>query len=297
MAGSMLHVAARLVITRANPPPQFATPPILVENLAGDGLLIEWQVKKRSGPTPDQAEISVHNMAPNFRAQISTLAAMGFPTAVDLYVGWEKLPELLFSGQAWKLRPERRTGTDIVTTFEAGAGALAVRDTPPAGGATIGLAMKLVITKLIVNLGLVPSPTALGVISERSAALPLSAWQNVYDQTPSDQLDICMATLGLSWGESGGFFVIYADGLRNDVLPAVLTPVSGLLMWEEQDEGAVMFEALAQPRVDTGVQLSLADALGATIGGGPLRVDEIDFSGSTDGKSIMTGTARKVAIL
>lgn len=91
--------------------------------------------------------------------------------------------------------------------------------------------------------------------------------------------------------------MVFAGGLRMDILPSILTPQTGLLSWEELDDGGVEFDGLAQPRVCPGAQVQMLDMLGVPIGGGPLRIDKIQFSGASEGPSTMSGTARKALAL
>jgi hypothetical protein len=59
----------------------------------------------------------------------------------------------------------------------------------------------------------------------------------------------------------------------------------------------VAIEALAQPRLVPGVQVTILDLTGVPLGGGPLRVERIEFNGSNEGESVMSGIARRVALL
>ena len=105
-----------------------------------------------------------------------------------------------------------------------------------------------------------------------------------------------LASIGLAWGVAGGKIVVYKGGIRKDLLPSILAPVTGLLKWLELDDGGVQFTALAQPMIEPGGQITINDVFGVPVGGGPLRVERVTFSGSTVGTSTMEGVARKLQL-
>jgi hypothetical protein len=293
----MLNVAATLAIASA-------PPVLLASNEQLPGLRFDWTVEKTATPDPDTATITVFNLGVVSRKALEAALALPIPLVVTLSVGWGLVPEVLFVGQVWKAQPEVKTGQDILSILEVGDGALPTRDTPPAGGAWVGQVAAIATTAIATSMGLIPSPSALAAISEAGAALPVAAWQATGDGEPRQQLDDLMATLGLSWGVQDGQFVVYRAGLRNDLPPSILTPISGLLHAEIVDDGVVQFDALAQPRIVPGVQVQIMRpgpggnlTTMIPVGSGPLRVDSVIFSGSTQGPSMMTGTARKVALL
>lgn len=303
--GSLFNVAARVIIR--------TIPDILVRNMKGEGLTIDWQVDKSRTPSADKATIAIRNLSSANRKVISNFIGTSSPLSVDLEVGWTEAPEVLFSGTAWKVTPERYVGTDILTVLEVGDGANELRDTPPAGGAALGLGVKLAVAKLLGDLGIQPAAGSLEAVDEAAAKVPLlNRTLLVFDQDPRDALNELLASVKLSWGIDKGRFVVFRAGLRNDVQTVTLKPQSGLLDWAEEDDGSVTFEALAQPKLVPGGQVSVivdtpratgADGRGEVIrrerfvGGGPLRVESVTFTGSTMGQSLMSGVARKVEIL
>jgi len=290
----LLHVAARVIIT--TDPPMW--PPILVENLTGQGLRLDWQVDKMRGPDPDSVSLTIYNLATVSRALLSAAWAAFAPTIISLYIGWGGLPELVFKGDAWHMVPERVEGTDIITTIQARDGGLALRDTPPSGSTGFSLGVQLAVAQILGQMGLTPSSTAMAAIGLAAGENPVAATiQHIDADEPREALDILLASVGLAWGIADGMFVVYRGGLRNDVLPAILAPKSGLLNWRVADDGGVEFEALAQAGVVPGCQVTINGPTGEVIGGGPLRIDEIRFGGSTEGLSTMTGVARKVVLL
>ena len=124
MIGELLNVASVLAIS--------TTPPIVLLNVVGDGLRVEWSVEKTRTRSPDRATITIYNLGRVFREALNVAAALPLPLMVNLGIGWGGIPEQDFFGQVWKVSPEMRTATDVLTTIEAGDGD---RDIPPPGGA------------------------------------------------------------------------------------------------------------------------------------------------------------------
>ncbi len=287
MVEPLFGIATRLILG--------TTPPVVLDNFSGDGLRVEWTVTKTRTSAPDKATITVFNFAVALRKAISAFVALPIPLLIQLFIGWQ-VPEQLFTGQAWKIVAEKRTPTDVLTILECGDGVKPLKDTPPAGGATFGIGIQLATSRILGTMGLRPSLPTLGVIASRAAAIPLQSFQFVATGEPTEDLDQLMASIGLAWGIQGGEFVVFDGGLKPGV-PTILSPLTGLLEWTEVDDGGIEFMALAQPRVDGGSQIVITDPFGVTLGGGPLRVETVEFSGASEGPSTMRGVARKVQVL
>lgn len=181
----MIQIAARLQVVSL----LGAFPPIIVDNSDGSGLRIEWQVDKVSGPTIDQARVTVYNLGRPFRKMLAgAMAIPGFMEA-SLSIGWAGVPELLFSGDVWKMAPEKKTGTDVLTVIDAGAGA-GIAEVPPAGGGAAGIAIALIVAEVLAKTGLNFPPTVQAVIEQHAAAVPMAQLQNyTADRGTTELLD------------------------------------------------------------------------------------------------------------
>lgn len=300
LPGELLQVASRLVLGREFTVEQGAVltsgvTTVVIDNLIGDGLRVEWDVEKTSNPDPDTAHLVIYNLNKPLRKQISALNNLPGRVLVQLQIGWAGITEVLFRGESWRMVPERRAGTDILTEIEAGDG-MQPLDAGPSGGASYGVGFSALIALLAEQQGWRISLAAVAEIQAAGAALAVSQFQHVADYSPVEQINLIMASLRLSWGVTDGQFVVYRAGIRNDVVPALLTPQNGLLTWAELDDGGAEFEALTQPRTVPGQQISINDELGVPVGGGPLRVEHVTFSGSSEGPSLMRGVARKLQL-
>jgi len=297
----LLNASARVIFG--------AAAPVLVDSPAGNGLRVDWTVEKVIGPTIDRATITIYNLNAVQRGALAKVAGIPTPPGVpfvSLFTGWQGLtpanlpgpqPELLFTGDSIKFVPNRVSGTDIITIVEAGDGYAALKDTPPSGLTSVGELIDILIPRIVVTeLGLAPNPAAFAFISAKAAELQLLPFANFVGSTPRDMLDALLSSLGLMWGVEKGFFVVYDGGLRNDLLPTVLSPDFGLLDWATLDDGGLEFTAVSQARVVPGMQLLFQDELGVPLGP-PMRCQSVTFTGSTVGACTMQGVARKVRII
>lgn len=304
MSGELFGVVARLAYRSTVHP---SAPTAVITSQSGEGLYMEWDLQKTRTSSPDTATVRIFNLLPIHRADLALLSALPGRIKIELAIGWRGhgveptvntlfLPtDVVFVGEDWRVVPEEREGPDIVTTIEAGDG-IEVTNAAPQGGSEVALGMKLLVLLSLQQLGLKPSVGALAVIETEAAKITVSIERPTHEIPPRERLDLLMASMDLAWGISGGEFVIYRGGLRNDLPPAILTPQTGLLKWSVTDDGGVEFEALARPIVTPGAQATLLDELGQTLGGGPLRIETVRFLGTTEGPSMMMGVARKAVL-
>ena len=288
--GVQYNVGVRLFIA--------SVPPVLIQNFVGESLYVQWDVRKDNTSSPDFARITIYNLDPALRAPVERVASFPTPATVQLHVGWGLIPDLLFLGQPWKVTPARKTGLDVLTILECGDGARAARETgPPGGSAAIAVTIELELELYLAQLGYLPVPGALEVVKLAALSKALPAYKPTFDGSPRERINEIMASVGLGWGIQDGFFVVYTGGLVLGEAPLLINPQTGLLFWETLDDGAVEFEALTQARVRPGAQVILQDNNLVPLGGGPTRVESISYSGTSDGPSVMRGTARPLALL
>lgn len=288
MEGALYNVASTLIVT--------SVPPVFLTTVTGQSLHVEWSVRKSRTASPDQATITIFNLSPEMRLALQASKKIPGPVFVVLSIGWNGIPEMVFSGEVWKLVAERREHNgDILSTIEAGDGALSAQTTPPAGGAFLSVPLQMAVAKIVGQLGWKPSPAAVAEIAAKAATLSIQTIQISGDRDLRTQLSELLATLRLSWGVAGGRFVVYSSGIRRDAAPVVLNPMTGLLEWEAVDDGGARFVALAQPRLEPGCPVTIQDPYKQIVSG-PMRVEEIGFDGTSDGPSTMTGLARPLEV-
>lgn len=299
-AGPFLNVVASL---------QIAPPGVLLENLSGQGIRVDWKIEKAIGPSPNTCELAIYNLNKPQREALAVAAALPAPILVSLQIGWAGLapvgvPEIVFIGHVWEIEPSKKESTNVLTLISCGDGAKPLADTPPNGGSAIGMTFAIMVSTLAAELGLPVSPAALTKISEKGAALPVPQFQFTGNESPRDFLDVVLASLGLSWGVEDCILVVYQGGIlpvAPGFTPPLLAPFSGLLSHRERDDGSLSFDALALPSVKPGSLVQFQDfdfQTGAikTLGGAPMRIERVQFDGSTMGQSTMNGIARRLEV-
>lgn len=289
-----LQVGAGLIL----PPP---TPPVI--NLDGTGLKIEWAIERTRTATPDRGTIMIYNLSMAARLAIHEAwkkleGTTGY--ILDLSIGWGGLIERIFRGDAWKVVPEQRVDVDIVTTFEVGDGNRQVRDAV-VGQNFAKVSVDVILTYLVTTILKVPfDPAAKAKVLERAAQLPVQSWNNyVLAGDPQDRLDELVDMLGLEWKIHQGFFIVTDKGNAATASPIaeILSAQSGLLEWDQKDDGGISVTALANPNVRPGTQIQVRDSFGIAVGALAHRVETVTFRGSTDGESIMEIVGRKAVLV
>jgi hypothetical protein len=279
-----------------------AAPSIL--NLDGNGLKLEWDILRTRSSKTDEAEITVYNLSQAFRLQWYAVYRAFEPVGgmkVGIHIGWGGTVNLVMYGSAWEMIPERKTGTDVLTTVRIGDGQAAVKLGPAVLLPTQTVGQPNILFDLLkVEFGKIPL-----ILDEDQRPM----WQEATARTilPSpfsyttsgeliDNLTDLIATMGLEWKLINGRVVFMDRGITassQNPLATVLTASTGLLEWEETDGGGVRCQALAQPSVLPGTQITVLSELGVPVGAPFYRVESARFTGSTDGPSLMVVEGRR----
>jgi hypothetical protein len=287
-------------------------PIVSVVNLGRTGLTLEWTITRTNTSKADTGMVRIHNLGRSYRRTLQQAQALvsAFNYLVTLSLGWDGLLFEAMTGPLVKLRAELREGpTGVVTELEFGDGVMSERGAVPAQTPLVlsdGFwlaAFKAIASTFPGVLGLAPSFPAVLATSPFAAQFP--NFGAVLNNNPARDLDVLVSSLGPSydWGIQDGLIVLYNAGLVSDLSPPqVLSPGSGLISWEIQDDGAVLVQALANPTIRPGQQVQVlgVDSDQGTapvlIGGGPLYVESMTMAGSTGGESLMSVISRKIEL-
>jgi len=289
-----------------------SAPPITVQNLTGEGLRVTWEIDKSNSSEPDSGRVTIYNLQTASRRILSALipSLPGFAFRCSLSIGWGDVqnpglgfvpPTQVLTGQIVSIVPERKERVDVLTEIRFGDGTVEQRDTAPNGTALRSaqlLTWSSIIRLVVLELGFTLSPAADLVIDQAASNLNLPSYGAanaiIGDREVREKLDNLFDTLRLGYTIDNGVVRVFdSSGLRNDLPPQRLTPLSGLLSFAVTDDGGVEFEALANPLVAPGSQVTIENAAQIVQGGGPLRVERIRFVGDNYRESIMRGVARK----
>lgn len=281
----------------------------IVTNLNGQGIRFTWEISRDNTNKADTGTISIFNLSPTFRGALFeawTALSKASGYLVEFGIGWEGVPETVIRGDVWRLVPEQRTPTDVETIISIGDGNKPLRD-QAVGRSFAGTKIDIVLDYLV---GLPPAPTDAGggglgliyppeskaLVKTASAELPIQTWGNIpAGANTREAIDLIMDTLGLEWRVQNGAFIVMRGGVSNKP-PPIIAPRSGLIRYAVRDDGGIELDALADPRVEPGVQILVQDDLGKSFGEPAYRVERVVFRGDTRGESVMTVSGAKALI-
>jgi hypothetical protein len=138
------------------------------------------------------------------------------------------------------------------------------------------------------GLGLFYPPESRAVVAAAAKLTAVQNWGNIPGYFGTRQsIDFIMDTLGLEWRVQNGSFVAMLGGIINRPGP-VISPKTGLLCYSKTNDEGIQFTALANPEVEPGIQVVVADDDGIPFGALAYRVTMVSFVGSSDGDSLMS---------
>ena len=281
--------------------------PTTIANLDGRGLSISWSITRTRSSKTDAGEVTIKNLSTAFRKELYATwqqfnaTSTGFKCGV--HIGWGGLVNLVMFGDVWEMVPEQRVGEDVLTTLRFGEGQRPVKeatsDTPTQYTYQAGnvLGLWLTIQAMFGQLGLAVDQAMLPLFTAavtRTALSPSGTWS--LDGELVDDINDTLDTFGLEWKVYQGSVIFMDRGVTavsQDSLAVLLTASTGLLEWQPADDGAIVCKALAQPAMRPGIQFTVVDAFGVPVGSPGYRVEAVQFTGTTDGESIMTVTGRR----
>lgn len=279
----------------------------IISNLDSQGLRIEWEIERDNTNKADEGTVTIYNLAPAlingiFEAwqQLSQTSA-GFFAIFSL--GWDRVPQICFTGEVWDLIPERRTPTDRLSVFRLGDGNRPLRDGVVAQTfkqVQIGTVLEYLVSLPPASvdaggggLGLLYPAESKALVETAAGELPMQTFGNIpAGSNTRDAIDLIMDTLGLEWRVHNRSFVAMRGGIINRPGP-ILRPGTGLISYEKRNDGGIVVSALANPDVEPGIQIQVQDNLGRAFGEPVYRVTRVRFAGNTDGDSIMEIEAAK----
>lgn len=277
----------------------------VVSNLDGDGLRFSWRIRRDNTPKADEGDVSIWNLSPGFRGEVyESWAAISGTTgySVTFSLGWDGVPERLFSGEVFDFIPDRRSPTDVETIFSIGDGNQALRDS-----ALTSSFSKIKISTLLSyliplpanssdagqgGLGLIFPPESKELVDQAVSETSLKTISVPPGGTTRDAINLIMETIGLEWRVSNGRFIALRGGIVNRP-GELLRPGSGLISYERRSDSGISLTALANPKVEPGLQIQVQDDEGRPFAEPLYRVESVEFTGDTDGQSLMTVEGRK----
>lgn len=246
-----------------------------------DTLRVAFEIEKTSLSSSNKAKIDVYNLNSLSRAQFQQTDPTNLNTAyqIELRAGYKGLSDVLYIGDI-RQATYKRSGADIVTTFECGSSEkqliLAVFDKnyPP------GTSAKMIINDLADQLH-VDKSTITGV-PDQIFNSSFSANGRI-----KDTLDKITKALNLSWSiQDGSLHLLPANSYLGSTSNAIVLSSSlqkgltGLIGVPSQNKGLTTFSALLNPKIlpDTVVQI-----FSDTIPGNYFKINKAIFEGDSHG--------------
>lgn len=281
------------------PAVRLITPDFTISNLDGESLTLTWEVERTNTNAVDTATITVLNLGERVRGGIfETWTALSRSGAygLEFQVGWDGVAQTLIRGAVWRMVPARRSPTDVETVFHVGDGVDGTRD-QVTGRTFKGVNLVTVLDYLVRlppaeldagggGLGLIFPPESKALITTAAGELPVQRWDIPSGYNTRDAVNLIMDTLGLEWRIHNGEFLVMRGGIINRP-PELVRPGTGLISYEIQNDGGLMFEALTNPNVEPGAQVLVQDDNGRPFGAPAYRVTRVVYSGRSDGDSTM----------
>jgi len=271
-----------------------------IVNLDGQGVRFEWSIERDNTNKVDRGTVSIFNLDPKIRGAIHEAwrilsEASGY--LVTFSLGWDRIPVRSLVGDVFDLDPDRRTPTDVITTFQIGDGNKKARDQSLVQGFK-NVSLDIVLEWLVQlppapadagggGLGLLYPPESKALIKAAQAELPLLTFSNIPPGAGvKDAIDIIMETLGLEWRIHNGAFIALRGGMINR--PGfILRPSTGLIEYAKRNDGGCSLVAYANPEIEPGIQILVQDDRGRPFGAPVYRTEKVSFRGTSAGESIM----------
>lgn len=294
-----LNVSAAFTLGPNNALTGITAPLVNVINLNNDGLRIVWNVTMTNTSTPNSGVVEIYNLS---RANIAALENIMPLVGLGLFgatirFGWGGVIGTCLNGAAFKVTAKEETMTDIITRIEFG------ENIKPPTTSIIQISngqVPDIFRQVALEVGY---PLSLQ-FTQALSTIPLVLSNQVFAAVfvggkPEETMNILVAGLGpgYSWDVIDGKIYLLNGGAFMDTTPPhVLRADTGLLNYSLIDDGGVQTESLGHPDIRPGQQIIVQDSLQKPIGGGPLRVESVSWSGDTRTGCKMSIISRKLSV-
>lgn len=201
--------------------------PILeINNIDGEGLLMEWEITRTNTSAADTGTVRVYNLSVAGRQALSKARAIiqAFSYKAVFSIGWDGDIFEVLRGQVSKITPEVRTTTDVVTEISFGDGILAKRDAIQDAPFQLSQTLWIEIFRAIVSslpgvTGLAPSFST--VLSTSSIVTSIPNFQAVLSNDAVRDMDTLVSSLGpgYDWGIQDEKVVLWNAGVFSNTTP------------------------------------------------------------------------------
>ena len=231
---------------------------------------IKFDIDKDDGSNPNKAKISVYNLNENSRNFIEQ-----DDTVVILRVGYGGNLSVLFFGDLSKNGvTTKRSGADIITTFEAGDTEAAIRDKNiqigMAQGATNIQILNQAVAKLKVSIG---PQIGLKTIVYRNAFSFAGSVKKLLDQLAAE--------MGVKWSVNDGEITFLGPKITEPGRIIKLGPQSGLLGTPTKTKDGFKFNSLLNASIRPGKKVFIESQIALGLLGATVKVQKAKYVGDT----------------
>lgn len=247
------------------------------------GLRVAFRVGKTDRPEPNVAEVSIHNLSPEARAEFQQK-----PLAFIVEAGYDGRTEVLFQGEAQAV-DHVVSGPDVVTRIRAGDGERQFRYATFSASFRPGTSMEDVISEV--------AKSMYGLdISQLRERLKRKDWRGALDTflngwagqgRTAPELDKLLSSRSLTWSIQDGALQVLGEQEPSSEDAILLSASTGLLGSPEYGSpdkkgGPVPLKvrSLLQPGIKPGRQISVQ----AKSVSGRFRVTKVLHTGDTHGQ-------------
>jgi hypothetical protein len=233
-------------------------------------LAMTFRVTKNLKPEPNQAEITVRNLAPATRKRLEAPKTLN----VILSAGYQPTPHAIFSGEvrfAWS----EIDGADIVTTIATGDKEAAIASSRASISMPSNATPQDILTQVAKSMRV-----GIGNLPQAIATQGLGGVATVIHGAASDALNSITRGAGLEWSIQDGALQVLPNGQALSSTAVVLSAATGLIGSPTVDSKGVMScRALIAPDLTPGRLVRINGRLLQ----GDFRIEESQYSGDTHG--------------
>jgi hypothetical protein len=250
---------------------------VQVDTIGLGDLDCEFRIKRDLRHTPNTCELTVYNLNPNHRAQL-TQHKHSF---VRVEAGYEAGTSLIFSGDVRKCE-HAHDGVDWVTKIQAGDGerrfqtARIARSYGP--DAAVGTVIRAIAEALGVGIGNAVEALQSAQLTRVGQAFPSGVWLH---GNAARELQHLVRSVGMEYSTQDGVLQLLPRGGTRALELIVLSPSTGLLgVPTVSKKNVIKATCLLIPDLVPGRRIEFRDTSGAT---GIYRIEVVEYSGQTRG--------------
>jgi len=293
-----LNIAAEAMITSTT---VSGNEVLKISNKDGKGLRMQWDIQRSNTSSTDSGTVTIYNIGKDAVSALNIAArwVKNITYKMTFSFGWDGKVGQCITCPITEIQPEIVTENDVLTQFifaEKSNQNEIPSEILSASAVLYLSAFRVIADKLNVKL----SKQFIDAVNAHPIATSAQTLSAVFGNDPIQDMNAMISGMGpnYTWTIQSGFIFLLNNGLFQDnTPPQIIRPSSGLLTFTPQEGGGVQAQCLANPGILPGQQIIFQDKNNKVLGGGPLRVESVRWSGDTDSVSVMDIIARDINVI